>query len=314
MVDLRENATWFVYLHVNKSNNKTYVGITQNPRKRFSGGSGYHDQVFGQEIKKYGWDAFEHIIFASHLTKNEARDMECTLIAKLRTNEKEYGYNLRNGGDVRNIEVCKFDFQGNLLDRYGSLTEAAASMNKNNITNIMECCKGTISQAYGYIWKYASDCSNTRATQEIIKADKRFFKYYPVYQFDLDCNYISSYPSGIEASKATGSSVNSIVNCCTSTLLKTNGYRWAFQKDVPDVNNYHVRPKHGNRFTMRAVVQLDKAGDYIATYESSAEAARRTGLSANNIYQCCIHEKKSHKGTYWEFLENYKKCTNTITN
>ena len=70
-----EHNTWTVYCHINKINNKTYVGITskKNPYERWRNGKGYADTPhFGAAIKKYGWDNFEHIIIASSLTEDEA--------------------------------------------------------------------------------------------------------------------------------------------------------------------------------------------------------------------------------------------------
>ena len=49
-------------------------------------------------INKYGWNNIQHEIFASNLTKDEACDMEKTLITLLKSN-RGYGYNYTNGGD-----------------------------------------------------------------------------------------------------------------------------------------------------------------------------------------------------------------------
>lgn len=80
-----------------------YVGITKqksNERWR-SGGNGYRKCiVFWRAIQKYGWDAFEHFIFASRLTKEEAENMEIILIDKLKTQNPEFGYNIKSGGNA----------------------------------------------------------------------------------------------------------------------------------------------------------------------------------------------------------------------
>jgi group I intron endonuclease len=84
-----------------------YIGITyRNVQERWQNGLGYKkDQpVFYNAIKKYGWDGFEHIIFAEHLTEDEAKHMEILLIALYKTNcrrydNPEYGYNMTDGGD-----------------------------------------------------------------------------------------------------------------------------------------------------------------------------------------------------------------------
>ena len=89
-------------MHTNKINNKVYVGITSlKPQERWhKDGSGYKlNNHFWRAIEKYGWDNFEHIIFAENLTKQEACKMEIGLIALYQTNNSDYGYNLSTGGD-----------------------------------------------------------------------------------------------------------------------------------------------------------------------------------------------------------------------
>ena len=97
-----ENGNYSVYIHTNKTNGKRYVGITcQKPEERWRRGKGYkHCPVFYKAILKYGWDSFEHDVFASHLTKEEAENMERVLIKELETLSTQNGYNVSEGGDA----------------------------------------------------------------------------------------------------------------------------------------------------------------------------------------------------------------------
>lgn len=92
---------WKVYVHVNKTNGKRYVGITsKSVEHRWLCGNGYkHNPHFGSAIKKYGWDNFHHVVLFEGLTRSEAIAMECYLIEKWKTNNKEFGYNMTTGGD-----------------------------------------------------------------------------------------------------------------------------------------------------------------------------------------------------------------------
>ena len=76
------NGSFIVYIHTNIVNGKRYVGITSHkPEERWRRGKGYkHCVLFYKAILKYGWDMFEHEIFAAHLTKEEAENMEVILI------------------------------------------------------------------------------------------------------------------------------------------------------------------------------------------------------------------------------------------
>lgn len=95
------NGDYYVYLHINKINGKIYVGITRktNVNDRWHNGRGYqYNQHFWSAIKKYGWNNFEHEIFASNLTEEEASNMEKLLIEKLDTTNPNNGYNIASGG------------------------------------------------------------------------------------------------------------------------------------------------------------------------------------------------------------------------
>ena len=83
-----------MYIHMNKSNGKCYVGITkQKPEARWkTEGVGYKKcLLFWRAIEKYGWDNFDHIIFAKNLTQAEAENMEVLLIRELKTQDPAFG-------------------------------------------------------------------------------------------------------------------------------------------------------------------------------------------------------------------------------
>lgn len=96
----RNERIWSVYIHTNKINHKRYVGITsQSPEQRWgTDGVGYNRQMFYRAIEKYGWDNFDHDVVASGLLKDEADSFEQVLISQLKSNDKEFGYNIQNGG------------------------------------------------------------------------------------------------------------------------------------------------------------------------------------------------------------------------
>lgn len=73
------NGEHSVYIHTNKINGKYYAGMTcKEPYRRWGAqGTGYKTQpYFWRAIQKYGWDNFDHEIFARNLTEDEADNME----------------------------------------------------------------------------------------------------------------------------------------------------------------------------------------------------------------------------------------------
>lgn len=98
---MKKDSSYIIYMHVNKKNNKKYIGQTcQDPERRWRGGEGYKDSPrFWAAIQSYGWDGFEHIILESNLNYQQANERECYWIQYYKTQEEQYGYNLTPGGN-----------------------------------------------------------------------------------------------------------------------------------------------------------------------------------------------------------------------
>lgn len=97
--------SFYVYCHTNLINNKKYFGITGQklPKNRWGyHGRNYNEQhqpYFARAISKYGWDNFSHEILAEGLEEAEAKKLEINLIAKYKTTDPNFGYNISCGGD-----------------------------------------------------------------------------------------------------------------------------------------------------------------------------------------------------------------------
>lgn len=87
-----------VYMHVNRINNKKYIGQTkQNVTTRWGNGHTYKTSTkFNAAINKYGFDAFNHFIIKDGLSKFEADELEVKLILYYDTTN--VGYNISVGG------------------------------------------------------------------------------------------------------------------------------------------------------------------------------------------------------------------------
>ena len=96
-----EEIKYSVYVHINKDdNNKAYVGISKNPKKRWANGNGYKSQPkFYYAIQKYGWENFKHIILAKNLSLEEAWQKEKDYIKRF--DSINDGYNIHEGGQIQ---------------------------------------------------------------------------------------------------------------------------------------------------------------------------------------------------------------------
>lgn len=93
-----------VYKHT-FPNGKVYIGITSyrwHESARWKNGEGYNNQTYMRNaIKKYGWENIIHEILFEDLTKEQAEQKEIELIAFYKSNKKQFGYNIQNGGLFR---------------------------------------------------------------------------------------------------------------------------------------------------------------------------------------------------------------------
>lgn len=93
--------TYSVYMHL-FPNGKRYIGMTKDISRRWAGKSEeYSSQpAVYQAMQEFGWDAIEHIIIQSELTKSKAASLESQLIATHNTTNIDFGYNMSSGGVV----------------------------------------------------------------------------------------------------------------------------------------------------------------------------------------------------------------------
>lgn len=102
-----------VYKHT-FPNGKVYIGITGTSLERRFGKDGigyltkrkdgeYCQPLMAYAILKYGWDNIKHEMLFDGLTKENAEEKEIELIEQHKSNNREFGYNIQNGGNIMNI-------------------------------------------------------------------------------------------------------------------------------------------------------------------------------------------------------------------
>ena len=147
-----------VYKHTTP-NSKVYIGITRTSIKKRWGEQGqqYKGQMFYNAIQKYGWDNIKHEVLYENLSEQQAKIMEMSLIHYYKSNNRQYGYNRTNGGDIRNDKkvICITD--NNI---FNSATDAAYYYNVP-VANISAVClgnrKSTKINNIQYVFKYLNE-------------------------------------------------------------------------------------------------------------------------------------------------------------
>lgn len=84
---------YYVYVHT-VPNGKIYIGKTKDIKKRWNNGEGYVDnRPFYKDIQVYGWNNIKHEIIAEFVDAESAIQLEAILIALMKSENENYGYN-----------------------------------------------------------------------------------------------------------------------------------------------------------------------------------------------------------------------------
>ena len=196
-----------VYKHTSPSN-KVYIGITSmQPKRRWKNGEGYKTQMFYRAIQKYGWDNFTHEILFGGLTKDEAEHKETELISYYKSNQKEYGYNVDNGGNSigSHSEATRQKFSKNMIGDTRNRGRIHTEESKRHMSEahigikLSEETKRKLSE-------FHTGKKYTNEVIEHIKAAARKSKSYPVYCVELNMKF-DSVPEAVEYVNSIGGSV-----------------------------------------------------------------------------------------------------------
>lgn len=96
---------YYVYSHT-VPNGKIYIGQTKDIKTRWNNGEGYIDnRPFYKDINVYGWNNIKHEIIAEFESREPAIQLESVLIALLKTENENYGYNQTN---IYNSAIKKY--------------------------------------------------------------------------------------------------------------------------------------------------------------------------------------------------------------
>lgn len=230
-----EDKNYIVYIHRNKTNNKCYVGITcQTANQRWHGGSNYIQKKadgsysqpkFARAIKKYGWDGFEHIIWAEGLTKEKACRVEQLLIAMWDTIKN--GYNIRSGGETNSTfqEESKRKMSESMKKRWEDEDYRKRTSEAHLGHELSEEHKQKLIAA-----------NTNRKMSQYTKDRLNESKYKKVAQYTKDGQLIKIWNSITEAADALGINMKGISNVCRhpERYKTAGGFVWKYFEEVKE--------------------------------------------------------------------------------
>ena len=261
-----QERTYCVYMHTNKINGKKYIGQTcREPEKRWGkNGCEYENSPhFYNAILKYGWDNFFHEILFTGLTHEQADKMESYLINFYKSNNKNFGYNIRGGGSNGALggETKRKISQANKgkklsIEQRKAMSERFRGENNPNYGN--HKLAGKNNPNYGNHWNagennYFYGKKHTPETIAIIraknigrvhseeeKAKRRkslkgkqagilHHNIKPVLQFDQNGIFVKEWEYINQARDFLGIDPSTIVRCCKGRQKTAGGYIWKYK-------------------------------------------------------------------------------------
>ncbi len=221
--------------------------------------------------RKYGWCTYD--------PKNTAR-ISSKGIPKI--------YN--RGDKVLQIDIVT----GTVINEYDCLSD----INKVygfTISNISECCKNHIKQAYGFLWMFKGSYSEDLMRERISNIKRINYKC-RVKQFSLDGIFIKEYSSIKDAERETGIINSGISKCCKNGNGQYCGFMWRYSNEVGNKIKPYVYP------TSRAILKIDPETDIILEkYLSIKQASNISNIHSCHISEVCKGKREKAGGYIWKY-------------
>lgn len=319
-----EEKRWCVYKHTCYENQKSYIGITsQKPQVRWGkNGSAYLSKASNKHwknaIRKYGWEGFSHEIIEENLTKEEACEKEKYYINKY--DSYNNGYNDTLGGEgggmigKHHSEQAKEKLSNYFKGRFVGELNYMYGKHTNNRGKLSEEAKQRISQKAKM--RMLNDENYLKRLRLFNESRKK-----AVNQYDLEGNLVHTYDSAASAEKETGIFQENIRNVCARRKNKTGicrlagGYQWRFSNDCDDIQKYiPTKPKTyhgGDNVNAIKINQYNINGEYIKTWDSISEAAKKYVVSVKSISNALNENKHTNiRNFQWRRYNEYSECKN----
>ena len=293
---------YIVYHTVNTKNLKIYIGVhkTKNP-EIFDGyigcgvvitsPSSYMNPItpFQYAVKKYGKDSFKRTTLKVFDSLEDALDLERWLVCKEFVKRKDtYNVVLGGGSTSYNFPIFQFDTNGNLLKEWFNTQDPADfyAISSNAIFNAIKfngSCKG-------YFWSKENKIDVNKMT---------LYTGSLCYKYDSDGNYVETYNSVPEASKASEVPMQSIQRSIKGGYC-VDGFYYSTElfEEFIKVPKITLRNK--------SVFIYNLAGDFITELKNGKEIKEFFDITSTSCVTTAIRTGRQYRD-YQIKLEYYEK-------
>lgn len=211
-----------IYKITNKVNGKVYIGQSISIEHRwvahkstaFRKTSKEYDKPLYASIRKYGLDNFDFSVI-EECQPAELNEKEIYWIKYYQSNDLSKGYNLTPGGNQAVTLIPE--------ELYKKWEEGSTV---GELVELFKVNKSTISKWLSNLDSYNNIESHRRSTlRQLNNSDG----LQPIYQYDLEGNFIKEWLSYHQIERELGFDRNCISHCCRGEYFSSNGYRWAYK-------------------------------------------------------------------------------------
>lgn len=265
-------SLYTVYMHISPSGKK-YIGITCQTTTRRWGANGVHyknNEYFYRAIQLYGWNNFMHVILADNLDKETAEKTEIDLIRLNKTGERDYGYNIKLGGN-----------SSGPLPQSTKLKMSLRAKGKPK----SDATKKKLSES---LMGHEVTEKTRQKLSEAVSGDKH--PYYGTHRSEETKRKISEAQRGEKAymfgKKLSEKHIKALI---------------ARHKGVPLSQEHIQKLRDAKAALVSSIAQIDSNGNEIAVFPSASEASRVTGVERRNICSVCAGERQRAGGFRWRY-------------
>lgn len=290
-----------IYKFENLINHMVYIGQAIDLEGRYNKhykniADKYHQEDLYKAFREFGFSNFSYEILEEFEDFNQEKlnQLECYYIEKF-DSIKPNGYNMVPGGTngaglAKGKVVCQYDLQGNFIAEYPSAHQANYATGIN-YSSICACCRNEITHTKNFQWKYLDSDKQINDITNNIKIQSNT----PIWQYDLNENFIKEYKNFNEAANNIKVSKAALCNCLKGKTSSCAGYKWSYA-------NAKILKQPKKSWNGKKIGQFDKNNNLIKIYNSALEASKETGISNISIGKVCNGKAKSAGKYYWKFI------------
>lgn len=321
-----------IYQIKNITNNKLYIGSSLRIKKRWQWHRSmlrlnkHYNSYLQNAWNKYGEKSFIFEILLEikeNLKENEQIFLDTLKpgynIAKEARHKSGFKQITRKKG-FRHSEESKEKMRLNAKQRskpiiafndietiyFESLSDARRKGFRNDL--VLLCLNGNKESYKNYFWKYQNE-GETKATfpTEMKKklSDSHKNKT-PVKSINVKTGEILFFESVSDASRIVNIKKSGIFRVLYGKRVSSGGYFWKYQNENDEIPQYKLRRQYKNNKSIKRVKRIDNYTGEEKEYKSVSDAVK-DGFSEKMIYACCVNKRRTHKGFYWQYIENESK-------